>query len=198
MIRRFILSLVSLLWLPALLAQDAPPVSLFEATQCLATGKYAWLDLKSQKTVQLAYNADKSEGSHYIYVVVFTTPKRDQGKVFDVRMDRDHSYIIENNAHFVMTEKGFTFVEPPLGGTWTVNQLSARVQQILKRKKWYEAEVKRILKPNPHLHCETAVDDVIHPAPKVHPQPAGGEPQPIQESEPEPAAQPGSPPPAKP
>lgn len=188
-----LLTLGWLLGLGALWAQDAPPSALFEATQCLATGKYAWLQLEGQKTVQLAYRNDSFEGVHYMYVVVFTTPKRDQGKVFDVRMDEEHSYAIENNAQWVVTDKGFTFVEPPLGGNWTTNQLSTRVQMILKRKKWYEAEVKRVLKPNAHLVCKTDVDDVVHPAPKASPQlaaPQMVEPESVAEPRPNPSAAP--------
>jgi hypothetical protein len=197
MIRRLALALVSFaFFLPALFAQDAPPVALFEATQCLATGKYAWIELTGQKTVQLAYSTDKFEGSRYLYVLVFTAPKRDQGKVFDIRMSKDHSYTIENNGRFVVTDKGFTFTEPPLGGNWTVNQLGSRVQQILRHRKWYEAEVKRVLKPNDHLQCETAVEDIIHPAPKPKPQFAEPTPEP-QQAAPQPPAPPQPADPAK-
>lgn len=150
---------------PVLHAQDNPPTVLYEAAQCLATGKYEWVDVTGQKTLQLAYHTDNKtyNGAHYIYVIVFTTPARDKGKVFDIRVKDHHTYSVENNARFTITPDGITFTEPPLGGSWTQNQLTARVHDILRHHKWYEAEVKRLLKPSDHLHCETAVEDVVNP-----------------------------------
>lgn len=165
MIRRFALVLFALLAVPALFAQERAPEALFEATQCLVTGKYEWIDVKDKKELQLAYHTDNKtfNGARYIYVIVFTTPKRDQGKLFDIRVKEHHTYSIENNARFAITPAGITFTEPPLGGSWTQSQLTTTVRQILKHHKWYEAQVKVLLKPSTHLHCETTVEDVVTP-----------------------------------
>jgi hypothetical protein len=146
-------------------AQDKAPLPLFEAAQCLVNGKYLWVDVKDQKFLQLAYQSDAKTfgGAKYLYVIVFTSPKRDQGKVFDIQVRDHHSYSIENNATFVKTGKDVTFSEPPLGGAWRQNQLTTSVQQILHHHKWYEAEVKYLLKPSGHIRCETIVEDVVQP-----------------------------------
>lgn len=152
---------------PLLHAQDNPPTVLYEAAQCLATGKYEWVDATGLKTLQLAYHTDNKtyNGEHYIYVIVFTNPARNQGKVFDIRIKDHHTYSVENNARFVLGPNGgITFTEPPLGGAWTLNQLTARVHDILRHHKWYEADVKRLLKPSDHLQCETTVEDVVSPS----------------------------------
>jgi hypothetical protein len=131
----------------------------------LATGKYAWVDAQNVKTLALGYQTDNKTfaGGKYLYVVVFNSPKRDGGKVFDIRIKDHHTYSIENNATFVSGPNGIAFTEPPLGGTWAQNQLTTAVQQILRHRKWYEAQVKYLLKPNNHMHCETSVEDVVKP-----------------------------------
>ncbi|PSH03021.1 MAG: hypothetical protein CXZ00_14360 [Acidobacteria bacterium] len=149
-------------------AQDKAPVALFEAAQCLATGKVEWVNVESVKVLQLSYLADnqKIAGSKYIYVVVYITPKRDQGKIFDIRYwDDSHQrvYSVENNATFAITPKGITFPEPPLGGAFIQNQFTNVIQQILRRRKRYELEVKSLLKPSSHIRCETNVEDLALP-----------------------------------
>jgi hypothetical protein len=146
-------------------AQERAPVALFESAQCLVNGKYLWVDVTGQKELQLAYQADTKTfgGASYLYVIVFTSPKRDQGKIFDIRVKDHHTYSVENNAIFAKTAAGITFPEPPLGGTWRQTQLTTTIQQILRRHHWYEAQVKALLKPPAHLRCETNVEDVVKP-----------------------------------
>jgi hypothetical protein len=169
MIRRFALAALLLLSASALFAQDRAPSALFEATQCLVTGKYEWIDPGDQKVLQLAYHVDKKtfSGAHYLYVIVFNSNKRDSGKVFDIRLKEHHTYSIENNAKFAIApDKSITFPEPPLGGNWAQNQMTNTVHQILKHRKWYEAEVKQLQRPSPKLNCETVVEDVVNPTSK--------------------------------
>jgi hypothetical protein len=169
--RYLALFLLSISLSAALSAQDRAPALLFEAAQCLATDSHQWIDVHEVKALSLGYKIDKKTfaGGHYLYVIVYSTPKRDQGRVFDIRYkeeNRQHVYSIENNADFVKTPKGINFTEPPLGGTWTQNQLTTAIQQILHQRKWYEAQVKHLLKPADHLVCETKVEDVVHPNPQ--------------------------------
>ncbi len=143
-------------------AQDRAPVPLFEATQCILNGKYEWVNVKDQKSIRLAYHADNKtfSGAKYLYVIVFSTPKRDRGKIFDIRLKDHRTYSIENNATFINTPEGITFPEPPLGGNWTQNQLTNSIQAILRHHKWYEVQVKTLLKPSSHLQCETNIEDL--------------------------------------
>lgn len=143
-------------------AQDTAPSALFDAAQCLVNDKHQWVDLTGFQKVQLAYHPDSKTfgGGKYLYVIIFTSPKRDQGKIFDIRLKEHRTYSIENNAGFAITPAGITFPEPPLGGNWTQNQLTASVQTILNHRRFYDVEVKYLRKPNSHVHCETAVEDV--------------------------------------
>jgi hypothetical protein len=144
-------------------AQNRAPSALFEATQCLITEQHHWVNVQNVKELQLAYLADTRNfgGAKYLYVVVFTSPTRDRGSIFDIRIKDHKTYSIENNATFMNTPQGITFPQPPLGGTWTQNQLTTSLQQIFHRRKWFEAEVKYLIKPSTHLHCEANVEDVV-------------------------------------
>ena len=173
MIRRFLLAAFFFLSATALFSQDRAPSVLFEATQCLVTGKYEWVDPGDQKVLQLAYRVDNKtfSGAHYLYVVVFNSNKRDSGKLFDVRVKDHHTYSIENNAKFsIAKDKTISFPEPPLGGNWTQGQMTSTMKQVMKHHKWYEAEVKQLQKPSPKLRCETVVEDVVNPTPQKKPQ----------------------------
>ncbi len=163
--RSFALALLLASTCASLHAQDKPPAVLWDAAQCLATGKYEWVNVDNTKTLALGYHEDNKtfEGGKYLYVVVFTSPKRDQGKIFDIRIKGRRHYIVENNATFVSTPNGITFPNPPLGGNWAQNQLTTAIQQILKHKKWYEAQVKYLVKGADHITCETAVEDQVEP-----------------------------------
>lgn len=166
MIRRIAFALLLALSAPVLFAQDRAPSELFEATQCLVTGKYEWVDAKDQKLLYLAYRDDRKtfNGARYVYVIVFNDAKRNAGKIFDIRVKDSHYFSIENNAKFVIApDKSISFPEPPLGGNWTQGQLQNSVEQILKKRHWYDAQVKLLLKPSPHLQCETVVEDIVHP-----------------------------------
>jgi hypothetical protein len=162
---RYLALLLLLASSAAVCAQDKAPVPLFEAAQCLVNGKYLWVDVTDKKELQFAYQSDAKTfgGTSYLYVIVFTSPKRDQGKIFDIKVKDHHTYSVENNAIFARTSKGITFPEPPLGGTWRQTQLTTTIQQILRRHKWYEAQVKVLLKPSSRLRCETNVEDVVKP-----------------------------------
>ena len=164
--KRYLALLLLLVSTGALLhAQDAAPAVLFDATQCLVNDKSPWVNVTGLQTLQLAYHQDAKTfgGAKYLYVIVFTSPKRDQGKVFDIRLKDHRTYSIENNASFAVTPTAVTFPEPPLGGSWTQSQLTTSIQSILHHHRWYEVEVKYLRKPNSKVHCEAAVEDMVNP-----------------------------------
>jgi hypothetical protein len=145
-------------------SQDKAPSMLYEAAQCLVTEKTHWVDAQGVKELSLGYLPDKKKtimGDQYLYVIVFTTPHRDAGKVFDIRFKQEKHqrvYTIENNATFASTKKGIEYSEPPVGGTWAENQLTPPLEQILHHKKWYSVQSKSLLKPSSHLRCETSAE----------------------------------------
>jgi hypothetical protein len=145
--------------------EERAPATLFEAAQCLVSDPHHWVDVHGVTELNLAYLPESKSfgGARYIYVAVYTSAKHDQGTIYDIRLkDAEHPrvYSIENNASFVITPKEITFSEPPLGGAWRQNQLISSIKLIQRHRKWYEAQVKALLKPSTHFRCETNVEDV--------------------------------------
>src|SRR5208282_188971 len=145
----------------ALCAQNQAPTLPHEAAHCLvsgdATGGHAWLDAQTLAApeLNLGFQLDTKTllGDEYLYLVVFTTPTRKEGKIFDIRIKQHHTYSIENSASFVSTAKGVDFPQPPAGGQWAQTQFSTAVQGILEHRKWYTDSMKYLLKPSKHIQC---------------------------------------------
>ncbi len=159
-----LVALVSLLT-PFVAAQERAPAQLFEAAQCLATDPLHWVDVSNKKELVLAYLPEgrSFNGARFIDVVVYDSPKHDQGFIFDIRVreeGRKHIYSIENNAAWKKLGDEYKFDEPPLGGNFRQNQMVSILQQVHHHHKWYEAQVKQLVKPNAHLRCESSVEDV--------------------------------------
>jgi hypothetical protein len=127
----------------------------------LVTDSRNWLDPQtlSAPELNLGFQADNktSLGDEYLYVVVYTTPKRDEGKIFDIRVKPHHLYSIENDATFASTSTGITFSTPPLGGQWAQSQLIPAIQRIVHHK-WYTADMKYLRKPAKNVQCETSME----------------------------------------
>ena len=96
-------------------------------------------------------------GDDYLYVVVYTTPARNQGRIFDIRIKQKHDYSIENQATFVNSAKGVNFPQPPAGGQWAQTQFATAIQGISERRKWYTDSMKNLRKPH-HVQCESGLD----------------------------------------
>jgi hypothetical protein len=146
-------------------AQNQAPALLHEAAHCLVTDKHNWLDSQTLNAPELSLgyhpDAKTSLGDKYLYVVVYTTPRRNQGKIFDIRFkqqDHRHLFNIENSATFVSSKNGVEFPEPPLGGTWAQAQLAPAIQQMEQHRKWYTASLKYLVKPSDHIQCESYAD----------------------------------------
>ena len=146
-------------------AQSIPPVLLYEAAHCLVTDKHNWLDPQTlgARELSLGYHPDAKTmlGDKYLYVVVYTTPRRNEGKIFDIRFkDQNHQHIfsIENSATFISSKTGVEFSVPPMGGTWAQAQFTPVIQQIVHHK-WYTEPIKYLVKPSTHIQCESYADN---------------------------------------
>src|ERR1700687_258650 len=117
-----------------LCAQNQAPTLPHEAAHCLVTGEHNWLDAQTLEApeLSLAFQLDTKTllGDEYLYVVVYTNPARNEGKIFDIRVKQHHVYSIENSARFVSSAKGVDFSEPPVGGQWAQTQFVTAVQQL--------------------------------------------------------------------
>ena len=94
----------------ALCAQDQAPTLPHEAAHCLIAADQHWLDPQTLQApeLDLAFQLDTKTllGDEYLYLIVYTTPARNQGKIFDIRIKQKHDYSIENSATFVSSAKG--------------------------------------------------------------------------------------------
>jgi hypothetical protein len=145
----------------ALCAQSQPPTVLHEAAHCLVAGDRPWLDAQTLEAPELTlgYHLDTKTllGDEYLYVIVYTAPLRNEGKIFDIRVKGHHGYSIENSARFVSSAKGIDFPEPPAGGQWAQTQYVSAIQEIQSHK-WYRAPMKALLKPSKSIQCESNVE----------------------------------------
>lgn len=145
----------------ALCAQDQAPTLPHEAAHCLIAGDHTWLDPETLAApeLDLAFQLDTKTllGDEYLYLIVYTNPARNQGKIFDIRIKQHHDYSIENSASFVISPKGVDFPQPPAGGQWAQTQFANAVQRISEHRKWYTDSMKNLQKPH-HVQCESGVD----------------------------------------
>jgi hypothetical protein len=162
MMNRFALILFLSCMSTALCAQDQAPTLPHEAAHCLVAGDRTWLDPETLEApeLNLAFQLDTKTllGDEYLYLVIYTTPARNQGRIFDIRIKQHHEYSIENSASFVITAKGVDFPQPPTGGQWAQTQFATAVQNMYERRKWYTDAMKNLRKPLHHVVCESDLD----------------------------------------
>jgi len=160
--------LLACLSLP-LCAQNQPPALAREAAHCLVTDSRDWLtpEIIHAPELNIAFHEDTKTtlGDKYVYLIVFTDPHRNEGRIFDIRIKRHHTYSIENSATFVSSPKAVTFTTPPVGGQWEQNQLIPAIQGLVHHK-WYAADMKYLLKPSKSVHCESTMDTTNNSAQK--------------------------------
>jgi hypothetical protein len=75
--------------------------------------------------------------------------------------DGDHQvFNIQNNASFVLSKEdvhGVSFVDPPLGGTWTQGRLASAIDQIEKQPR-LAIPVRDFLAVDASSSCESYTD----------------------------------------
>ncbi len=148
-------------------AQQQAPELLREAAHCLAAMEQDWLNLENSRAtvLSLGYVVDTKSyrGEEVLYVVDYAGHGRTEGLVFTIfltRHDRRRIFDIQNNAKFVRSKdgiEGVDFVEPPLGGTGTQEDLVAAIKRI-ERQPRFELRVKDLLRPSDPTNCESYAD----------------------------------------
>lgn len=139
-------SVLSILLLGCLSASlgicEKAPQLLTQAAECLATKQF--LPSSRAATLTLGYLLDEKSypDDKVIYLVDYASPSESNGWVFAMVLtgNNGHQHFdIQNNATFVVSNKGFdgvSFVDPPLGGTWTQEHLASAIQQIEKQPRF--------------------------------------------------------------
>jgi hypothetical protein len=102
-------------------------------------------------------------GERVLYIVKYASPTRSNGLVFAVFLaerDGGQAFSIQNNASFVLSRSdptGVSFVNPPLGGTWTQEHLASAIKKIEKEPR-FQIAVKNLYAADPSCGCESYTD----------------------------------------
>jgi hypothetical protein len=144
-------------------SQGQPPKLLFRAAQCLAAKKF--LPSSKLPKLTLGYVLDEKSypGQRVAYVVEYAAPARSNGQVYAVFItehDGHQVFNIQNNASFVLSKgepSGVSFVNPPLGGTWTQQRLASTIREIEKQPR-FTIPVKDLSPVNESIACEAYTD----------------------------------------
>jgi hypothetical protein len=169
--KKITLAISLLFWLGATVySQEQAPPLLLHAAQCLKAKQF----LPSSKATKLTFGYFLDEKSYspdrVIYLVNYAAPARSNGLVFAIFLterDGHQAFNIQNNASFVLSKDepiGVSFVDPPLGGTWTQEHLASAIKEIEKQPR-FALSVKDLFAADPSLVCESYTD----------PQPKKGE-----------------------
>jgi hypothetical protein len=162
--KRNVLAILALMIIGAnVQAQQQAPQILIRAAHCLAVKGF--LQSSGAGTLSLGYLLDEQSypGDKVAYVVAFAAPSRSNGKVFTVFLSSKSGHEIldiQNNASFVLSKRdslGVSFVNPPLGGTWTQEHLVSAIKTIEKQPR-FTISTKDILTTDSPVGCEAYTD----------------------------------------
>ena len=144
-------------------SREQTPQLLFRAAHCLAIKNF----LPSSKATNLTFGYLLDEksypGDRVIYLVNYAAPARSNGLVFAIFLTEHggrQDFNIQNNASFVLSKNefdGVSFVDPPLGGTWTQEHLASAIKLIEKRPR-FTIPVKDLLAAAPLTDCDSYTD----------------------------------------
>ena len=80
--------------------------------------------------------------------------------IFVTEHDGRQDFNIQNNASFVLSKdefEGVSFVNPPLGGTWTQEHLASAIKRIEKQSR-FNISAKELSAADPSVRCESYTD----------------------------------------
>lgn len=142
-------------------AGEQAPQLLIHAAQCLTAKQH--LPPTKATSLNLGYLIDEKSypGEKVLYLVDYSGPSRSRGYVFAIFLTQQGSseiFDIQNNARFVTKKEGIDFVEPPLGGTWTQEHLTAAIEQI-EQQPSLTVQVKDLLSSSSTVRCVSYTDN---------------------------------------
>jgi hypothetical protein len=144
-------------------AQEKAPPQINKAAQCLV--KKNFFPRSRAATLSLGYFLDEKSypDERVFYLVDFTAYHRSDGLVFTIvlKQQGDHQiFNIQNSGSFRLSKDEFdgaSFVDPPLGGTWTQEHIAAAIQQI-ERQSRFTVPVGELSAVAPLVDCESYTD----------------------------------------
>lgn len=144
-------------------AQKPVPHLLIHSAQCLAIKNFLPTSNAGKLTFGYVLDEQSYLGQKVIYVVTYAAPTISNGSVFAIvltAVDGREDFNIQNNASFVLSGHepiGVSFVDPPLGGTWTQERLASAIKRIEKQPR-FTIHVEDLLIADPLSHCESYAD----------------------------------------
>ena len=152
-------------------AQDQGPALLHQAVHCLAAKKFLPPSKAAEGTFGYLLDEKSYPGAKMLYVVEYPNPSRPDGFVFTIFVtdhDGRQNFNIQNNARFALSkdgDEGVSFVNPPLGGTWTREHLVSAIKQVEKQPR-VTVSMKNLLAVDTSVSCEAYTDPQPKPATK--------------------------------
>jgi hypothetical protein len=122
--------------------QEQTPKLLLHVAQCLVAKKFLPSSKAAKLTLGYFLDEESYPGNKVVYVVKYVAPARSNGLVFAVFLterDGHQEFSIQNNASFILSKtepSGVSFLNPPLGGTWTQEHLASAIKQIEKQPRF--------------------------------------------------------------
>jgi len=144
-------------------AQQQIPPHLFRAAHCLAVKDFLPPSNTGKLTFGYVLDEQSYPGDKVVYLVAYAAPARSNGSVFAVFLTNHGGreiFNIQNNASFVLSKRepiGVSFVNPPLGGTWTQEHLASGIRKI-ERQSRFAISVKDLLAVDSSISCESYTD----------------------------------------
>jgi hypothetical protein len=144
-------------------SQAQTPQLLIRAAHCLAVKDQ--LPSSKAPTLSFGYLLDEKSypGEQVLYVVNYAFPIRSNGLAFAIFLSGDAGsqvFSIQNNTSFVLSKdepEGVSFVNPPLGGTWTQEHLASAIKQIEKQPR-FSILAKDLYATDSFVRCEAYTD----------------------------------------
>ena len=164
--KKITLAISILFWLSATVySQGQTPQLLLHAAQCLESKKFRPSSEATKLTFGYSLDEKSYPGERVIYLVKYAAPARSNGLVFVIFLtehDGHQVFNIQNNASFVLSKNepsGVSFVNPPLGGTWTQEHLASAIKEKeIERQPRFALSLKDLFAADPSLVCESYTD----------------------------------------
>jgi hypothetical protein len=143
--------------------QEQAPQLLLHAAQCLEAKQFLPSSKTTKRTFGYFLDEKSYPGDRVVYLVEYAAPSRSNGLVFTIvftQRDDHEVFDIQNNASFVLSKDepiGVSFVDPPLGGTWTQEHLASAIKKIEKQPR-FALSVNDLSTADTSLVCEAYTD----------------------------------------
>lgn len=154
-------------------AQDDSVMLVRRAAQCLAAKGFLAHAEARELAFGYIFDAKSYPGETLLYVVNYEYPSRPNGFVFTIvvtEQSKRYDFNIQNNARFILASDGsggVSFVDQPLGGTWTRKHLVSAIKQI-ERQPRSTISIRDMRAVDSSFSCEAYTD----PQQKTNPNPS--------------------------